>query len=173
MNIYLRPITESDGRIIVHWRNSPDVLSHCLDKTPITEESNLAFYKANVLTGKYKQFIVECLDEATGICVYPIATVYLKDMDYGNKRCELCIFTSSDIEWKPEGQIIAIEQLVDKAFNEYGMHKVYSYVFEKFPEEIELVKKAGFQIEATLKDEAISENGGYENIVRLVKFYHS
>lgn len=170
MKIFLRPIEEKDGPSIVRWRNHPDVLSHCLDKTLITEESNLAFYKANVLTGKYKQFIVECLDEVTGVCIYPIASVYLKDMDYGNKRCELCIFTSSDVEWNPEGQAIAIEMLTKKAFNEYGIYKVYSYVFQKFPNEIDLLRKAGFSIEATLKAEAINEDGEHEDMVRLCCF---
>lgn len=167
MQIFLRPITESDGPSIVRWRNDPNVLSHCMDKTHITVESNLAFYKANVLTGKYKQYIVECLDETTGVCTYPIATVYLKDMDYNNKRCELCIFTSSDVEWKPEGQTIAIEQLTQKAFDEFGMHKVYSYVFKKYPDELELLKNAGYSVEATLIGEAKSEDGIFEDIVRL------
>lgn len=169
MQIFLRSITESDGPSIVRWRNDPSVLSHCMDKTHITVESNLAFYKANVLTGKYKQYIVECLDETTGVCTYPIATVYLKDMDYNNKRCELCIFTSSDVEWKPEGQTIAIEQLTQKAFEEFDMHKVYSYVFKKYPEELELLKNAGFIEEAILMQEARNENGEYEDIVRLYR----
>lgn len=170
MQIFLRPIDENDGPSIVRWRNDPNVLSHCLDKTKVTIESNLAFYKANVVTGKYKQFIVECLDEYSGVCAYPIASVYLKDMDYGNKRCELCIFTSSDVEWKPEGQTMAIEMLVEKAFNEYGMHKVYSYVFRKFPNEVDLLRNAGFSIEATLKGEAMNEKGEFEDIVRLSIF---
>ena len=167
MQIFLRPISENDGPNIVRWRNDPDVLSHCLDKTHITEESNRAFYKANIETGKYKQFIVECVESYSGVCTYPIATVYLKDMDCGNKRCELCIFTSSDVEWNPEGQTIAIELLVKKAFEEYGMHKVYSYVFNKFPNEVELLKDAGFVYEATLKGEAMNERGEYEDIVRM------
>lgn len=170
MNIFLRPITEADGPSVVRWRNHPDVLSHCLDKTHITEESNREFFRANVLTGKYKQFIVECLDETTGVCTYPIATVYLKDMDYGNKRCELCIFTSCDVEWKPESQTIAIEQLVEKAFKEYGMHKVYSYVFSKYPDEVKLLINAGYAIESTLRDEARNEKGEYESIIRLCIF---
>ncbi len=167
MKIFLRPIVESDGPNIVRWRNDPNVLSHCMDKTHITEDSNLAFYKANVLTGKYKQYIVECLDETTGVCTYPIATVYLKDMDYGNKRCELCIFTSSDVEWNPEGQTIAIKMLIEKAFKEYGMHKVYSYVFGKFPKEVDLLKNAGFTIESVLKEEALNEQGVFEDLIRL------
>lgn len=167
MKIFLRPIEEKDGPSIVRWRNDPNVLSHCLDKTHITEESNLVFFKANVLTGKYKQFIVECLDEVTGVCTYPIATVYLKDMDYGNKRCELCIFTSSDVEWNPEGQTNAIKMLIEKAFVEYGMHKVYSYVFSKYPNEVDLLKKAGFTLEATLKGEAMNDVAEFEDIIRL------
>lgn len=168
MKIYLRPIEEKDGPCIVRWRNDPEVLNHCLDKTHITEESNMAFYKANILTGKYKQFIVECLDEVTGVCTYPIATVYLKDMDYCNKRCELCIFTSSDVEWNPEGQAIAIEMLIEKAFKEYGMHKVYSYVFAQYPDEIELLKAAGFLIESTMKEEAVDDKGNFVDLTRLI-----
>ncbi len=106
-------------------------------------------------------------DETTGVCTYPIATVYLKDMDYNNKRCELCIFTSSDVEWKPESQTIAIEQLTQKAFEEFGMHKVYSYVFKKYPDELELLKNAGYSLEATLIGEARNEDGNFEDIVRL------
>lgn len=142
-------------------------MGHCLDKTRITEESNLAFYKDKILTGKYKQFIVECLDEVTGVCTYPIATVYFKDMDYGNKRCELCIFTSSDVEWNPRGQTMAIEMLTKKACYDYGMHKIYSYMFKKYPHEIDLLRTAGYTDEATLKAEALNDNGEYEDLVCL------
>ena len=60
--------------------------------------------------------------------------------------------------------------LLEKAFNEYGMHKVYSYVFKKYPNEVELLKNAGFSFEATLKGEAQNENGEYEDLIRLCVF---
>ncbi len=167
MRIFLRPITEKDTANIVKWRNSDKVKSHCLTKPQLTEESHLKFFRDYVLTGKYKQFIVERIEEETGLVSYPIATVYLKDIDNENKRCELCIFTSNDVEWDAEGQRIAIEQLIGKAFNEYGMHKLYSYVFSKFSNEIDLLMKAGFSIEATLKGEAINESGEFEDLIRL------
>lgn len=167
MRIFLRPITEKDTTNIVKWRNSDKVKSHCLSKPQLTEESHLKFYRDNVLTGKYKQFIVERIEEETGLASYPIATVYLKDFDYYNKRCELCIFTSNDVEWNEEGQSIAIKMLLEKCFNDYGMHKVYTYVFNKFQEEVELMKKAGFKVEAILKGEALLLDGVYEDIIRL------
>ena len=167
MRIFLRPITENDGMNIVKWRNSDKVKNHCMTKAPITLESNQKFYRDNVLTGKYKQFIVERIEEETGLVSYPIATVYLKDIDNENKRCELCVFTSDDVEWQAEGQSIAIKMLVDKAFEEFGMHKVYSYVFYKYSDEVDLLKSAGFSVETILKEEALNENGEFEDVVRL------
>ena len=102
MKIFLRSVTEQDTANIVKWRNSEKVRSHCMTKPFLTEESHLKFYRDNILTGKYIQFIVERIEEETGLVSYPIATVYLKDIDNENHRCELCIFTSDDVEWNAE-----------------------------------------------------------------------
>ena len=167
MRIYLRPITLDDGLTIVKWRNSANVSNHCFDKTPITIESNEAFYRAYVETGKYKQFIVERVDEDYGVVSYPIATVYLKDFDKVNNRCELCIFTSDDQEWNTESQSIAVDLLLEKAFKEYGMHKVYTFVFADNLDEIALMKRAGLTEEAVLKKEAKNRNGEYVDVLRM------
>ncbi len=167
MRIYLRPITLEDGGNIVKWRNSLSVASHCFDKTPITLESNERFYKSYIETGKYKQFIVERIDEDFGVSSYPIATVYLKDMDPINRRCELCIFTSDDQEWNTESQSIAISLLLNKAFTEYGMHKIYTYVFASNQDEIALMKRSGLNEEAVLKQEALDLGNHYVDVLRM------
>lgn len=166
MKIVLRPITLQDAPCIVKWRNDENVINHCLSRATITEESNREFFENFVETGKYKQFMVERIVDNYPV-IYPIATVYLKDMDYTNKRCELCIFTSTDTEWEPENQSVAIKMLLEKAFVEYGMHKVYSYVFCKYLDEVKLLENAGFTMEAVLKEEALNADGKYEDIVRL------
>ena len=167
MRIYIRPVTLNDGSYIVKWKNSPKVLNHSFNKNKITVESNERFFKAYVETGKYKQFIAERIDEEIGVCSYPIATVYLKDIDENNHRCELCIYTSDGQEWNTESQSIAIKMLLDKAFNEYGMHKVYTHVFLSNTEEVELMKKSGLHAEGVLKEEAQDVYGNYVDIVRL------
>lgn len=167
MRIYLRPVTLEDGPNIVKWRNTPSVSAHCMNQRPITLESNEEFYHNYIETGAYQQYIVERIDEDFGVSSYPIATAYLKDLDTNNKRCELCIFTSDDQEWNTESQSIAVKLLLDKAFNEIGMHKVYSYVFYEFIDEAELLKNAGFTSEAILKDEAVDADGNYQDIVRF------
>lgn len=166
MIINLRPVTLEDTQTLIKWRNDENVINHCLSRVTITEESNREFFKDNIVTGKYKQFMVECIVENYPV-KYSIATVYLKDIDNSNKRCELCIFTSNDTEWTEESKSIAIKMLVEKAFNEYGMHKVYSYVFSKYPEELEFLKNAGFTVEAILKEEALNAEETYEDLIRL------
>lgn len=167
MRIFLRPITEKDGANIVKWRNSEKVLKDCMTKTLITLESHMQYYREKVLTGKNIQFIVERVEEELGLAAYPIATIYLKDVDRENHCCELCVFTSSDIEWEVEGQLLATKMILDKAFHDYGMHKVYSRVF--YNEGIELLKSAGFTLESVLKSEVLI-NGEYKDIYRLCIF---
>lgn len=167
MKIFLRDVTLDDGKAIVKWRNSPQVSKHCFNKLPITEESNKEFYETYVMTGRYKQYIVECVDEQYGALAYPIGTIYLKDMDHTNKRCELCIFTNGDVEWDDENQSIAVKMLLDKCFNEFDMHKVYAFVFAEFMDEAELLKKAGFRVEAILSEEALDSDGKYADAVRF------
>ena len=58
MHIYLRPITKDDTNLIVKWRNSPKVSSHCFNKKPITKESHLDFFDKNIVPGYYQQYIV-------------------------------------------------------------------------------------------------------------------
>ena len=106
-------------------------------------------------------------EEESGLVAYPIATIYLKDIDYENHRCELCVFTSSDIEWEVESQLLAIKMILEKAFGEYGMHKVYSRVF--YNDGIEILKMAGFTLESVLKSEVLID-GKYQDIYRMSIF---
>lgn len=167
MRIFIRPITDKDGAHIVKWRNSAKVLKDCMTKKPITEESHMQYYREKVLTGKNIQFIVERIEEETGLVSYPISTIYLKDVDNENHCCELCVFTSSDVEWEEESQLLAIKMVLDKAFGEYGIHKVYSRVF--YNEGIEVLKSAGFTLESVLKSEVLID-GKYHDIYRLCIF---
>lgn len=170
MRIYLRPVSKQDSQMIVKWRNTPKVLSHYLSKKQITVESNEQFYDQYIETKKYLQFIVERIDDEYGVVSYPIATVYLKDIDYKNRRCELCIFTSDDEEWYSESQTMAIRLLLDKVFKEMNFHKVYTYVFANNKDEIALFEAVGFNQDAYFPEEAFDLDGSILDLVRLSLF---
>ena len=48
------------------------------------------------------------------------------------------------------------------------MHKVYTYVFSEYADELELMKTAGFEIEGLLKGEAKNTDGDYVDVYRMM-----
>ena len=170
MKIYLRNITIDDQKLIVKWRNSPSVLRHCAHKNMVTLESSISFFNEYVLTEKYKQYIVERVDDDYGAISYPISTVYLKDIDKENSVCELCIFTSDNEEWNTSSQLQAIRILIQKAFEEFKMRKVFTRVIANHNDEIELFLKSGFKKEALLEKEILSLDGTYVDLLRMCIF---
>lgn len=170
MKVYLRKVTPEDGKLIVRWRNNPKVLSHVIDQTKITDKTNSEFYQNYVQTGIYQQYIVERIEEQYGVAAYPIASVFLRNIDDTNKRCELGFFPSDDQEWNSDSQILAVKDLLKIAFDEMKMNKVYTYVFSGIDDEKELMIKAGFEEECLLKSEYIAQNGSYKDIYRMCVF---
>lgn len=170
MQIWLREVTKEDADFIVDWRNKNFIRRHCMDDSIITKESNLSFYENNVLTKEYFQYMVERIDDDFSQCSYPIATGYLKNLDYQNRKCELGFFPSEESEWNGATERIAIKLLVDNAFKEHGFRKVYTYVFTDCADELALYISAGFLQEGCFKDEVCANNGNLRSLVRLAVF---
>lgn len=167
MKVFLRKISEEDGAYIVKWRNSEHVKKHCIDKKEVTLATNIDYYEKKISTGQYIQYVVERMDEEYGVFSYPIGTIYLKNLDYKNKKCELGFFPSDDEEWNDESKKMAVEQLLEKVFGEFGFHKVYVCVLEDCDDELDLFYKAGFKKEGVLLDEIKSDQDIFKDIVRL------
>lgn len=167
MNIVLRKVSLEDGHYIVKWRNSKNALSHAIDQREISEESNAEFFEKYVKTGKYMQYMVEKMGEDFGVYSYPIATVFLRNIDKDNHKCEIGLYPSDDQEWNDEAKIEAVRKLISVANSELGMHKVYAEVLDNCQDEVELFENAGMTIEGTLKDDFLI-NGEYRSVVRLV-----
>ena len=169
MHIYLREINPKDSEYIVKWRNHPQVLRHCMDNTLITVESQLLFYNANILTHKFLQFMVEKMDETYGTFSYPIASVYLKNLDKENGKCELGMIPSDDSEWDDAAKMEAIRQLTLRAFHEFRFHKVYAYVFADCEDEVRLMKSVGFEREGYFREDVRGKDGAYRDVVRMCR----
>lgn len=166
MNVILREVKPEDGKYIVAWRAADNVKKHCMDKAPITIESNEKFFNDNVLTGKYKQFMVECVVEEYPV-TYPIATVYLKNIDCKNNCCELGMFTSDKGEWNDEVKRNALTQLLKKASYDYKMRTVYTDVIVGNADELELMQSVGFKIQDTVELDRTGISSK-QRVIRLV-----
>ena len=167
MEVWLREITPEDGKNIISWRNSLKVISHCMDKTLITEETNKQFFNDKITSGEVKQFIVEKSDDGyEGIASYPIGTMYFKDIDNVNAKCELGVFPGDKDDWNSECQRIAVFKMLDKAFLELHLNKVYVYVFDDCIDEVEMMKLCGFKIEGHFISE-ILDGEIFRSVIRL------
>ncbi len=60
--------------------------------------------------------------------------------------------------------------LLDKASAEYGIHKIYSFVFADNEDEIALLENCGLHVEARFEKEAINDKNEYVDIIRMSIF---
>lgn len=169
MDIFLRELTLDDSKHIIHWRNNPSVLNFCIDQSIITEESFAEFYEEKIRTSQYRQYMVEKAgsDNGGALFSYQIATIFIRYLDEKNRKCEFGILPSPDYEWDDDAKVTAIKMMINKAFEEFGCHKIYATVFADSFGEIKTLKKAGFVHEAYLEDEIMDDNGEYRDLVRL------
>ena len=119
-SIYLKHITYQDTPDIVRWRNSDFVRSRFIYREEFDEETHNNWMKTMVDTGKVVQFII--YEKTTD---RKIGSVYLRDIDNDNKKCEFGIFIGEeDMLGKGYGKEAA-RLITNYAFNDLNLYKVY------------------------------------------------
>ena len=162
-NVMLRPMTEQDTDNIIKWRNAPSVMENFIYRTPFTREAHLNWYHNRVLTGDVAQFIIVDTDTNTDV-----GSVYLRDIDKQNQKCEFGIFIGEE---SCRGKGIgtkATKLILDYAFKELKLNRVFLRVFAKNERAIKSYEKAGFIHEGTFKDDVIIDNVAYDMVFMAV-----
>lgn len=164
--IQLRPITIEDSEKIIHWRNSALVKSHFILQTDFTMESQKKWMEQVIEKGKAVQFMIEVIEEGD----FDIGTVYLRDLDELHKKAEYGIFIGEEFFLGKGFGTEAARLMLDFAFRELGLHKIYLQVLSDNERAIKSYEKAGFFREALLRDE-VCIRGSYHDIVRMAAFH--
>ena len=143
--VSLRKITESDIPFIVKWRNSAFVSNNFVIRNAFTEENQKEWINNVVAKGKAIQYII--LHDNS-----PIGSVYIRDIDYIHRKGEFGIFIGErDFAGKGAG-LIATRDILQIAFDELKLHRVYLRVFTDNISAIKTYEKAGFIKEGLLRD---------------------
>ena len=159
-NIITREITVNDTQNILKWRNNPNVNRHFCMQDKLTEEAHMNWLNNVVMTNKAKQFIIS--EKSTGI---DIGTVYLRDIDYRNKKAEMGIYIGEDsCRGKGYGSE-AIRFIINYGFTTMNLHKIYLRVFANNVIGIKSYEKCGFVYEGTAKDDIILPDGKYQDLI--------
>ena len=157
--VSIRPITEADTAKIVRWRNAPSVMEHFIYRTPLTEEDHLNWFRNRVQTGEVAQFMI--IDDEAG---EEVGSVYLRDIDLQNKKCEYGIFIGED-SCRGKGIGSAAAKLaLDYAFETLGLNRVFLRVFADNVRAQKSYENAGFVIEGTFRDDVLIDGRPYDMV---------
>ena len=155
--VTLRAMTEKDTANVVKWRNSPSVVENFIFRTPLTEEAHLNWYRNKILKGEVAQFII--VDNESG---KDVGSVYLRDIDNDNQKCEYGIFIGEE-SCRGKGLGTAAARLIlGYAFDELKMNRVFLRVFAKNTAAINSYKHAGFKTEGVFRQDVIIDGTAYD-----------
>lgn len=149
--IYLRLMEEKDIPYKVSWINNPNFRSTLNFEYPVSEVGTRKWLNSVSGNPNRRDFFV-CNKESDE----PIGFGGLLNIDYKNSKAE-SYMGIGDLNSQGKGYGYDIRKLIlDYAFNELSLNKVYAYVWEKNTPMVNLNKKVGFQIEGLLRDDILS-----------------
>ena len=158
-NVRIRPITMGDTQRIVCWRNTPQVRRNFVYQAEMTAQTHEKWMRGPVAAGTVKQFIIE--EKQTN---RPVGSVYLRDIDSVNEKAEYGIFIGeSDARGKGYGTQAA-RLILQFAFQELHLHRVFLRVFADNPQAIRSYEKVGFVREGLFRHD-VKIDGVYKDMV--------
>jgi RimJ/RimL family protein N-acetyltransferase len=139
-NIRLRPTQIEDAEKSSHWLNDPLIQKFLGISKPITPESRKKFLKMKLENETEKNFsiIVKNTNEYIG-------NVYLYNIDQQKAQAEVGIFIGEKSQWGQGFATEAIGIIIQYAFHNINLKKVYLSTLEDNVAAIKCYQKAGFQ----------------------------
>lgn len=162
-SVRLRKMTKEDTELYHKWRNDVEVMhstNPSLDVYPMEETKE---FVDHVILGTHaaKSYIMVEKGKET-----PIGIVSLINIDYKNRNAE-CIIDIGEKEYWGKGYgSEGLKLLLDYAFYEMNLHRVYLKVFSFNDRAIRLYNKIGFQQEGSSR-QSLFRDGAWYDIVHM------
>ena len=154
----LRPIEAGDTDNILKWRNSPAVYNNLYTRDELTREQHLDWLKTRVETGLCRQYIIEVEN-------LPVGTVFIKNIDRQSQKGEFGIFIGEKQARGKGYASVATQKILETAFSELELNRVYLTVFADNIPGIKAYLKAGFLAEGILKQDFLRPDGFVDIVV--------
>ena len=149
--VYLRLMEEKDVSYKVEWINNPE-FRHTLNFDYPLSEISTKKWLHNVAGNPTRKDFIVCDIETDK----PIGYGGLIGIDYKNGKAE-SYMGIGDQSYQGKGIGYEIRKiLLDYAFVELNMNKIYAYVWKENSPMITLNEKVGFQIEGLLRQDILS-----------------
>lgn len=159
----LVPIRYEDRFAIMKWRN--EQIYHLRQAHPLTEDDQQRYFD-NVVAKLYDnpqpdQILFSYLEN--GLCIGYGGLVHINWID-NNAEVSFIMDTRLEKEFFATHWSNYLTMLKEVAFNDLGLHKIYTYAFDLRPHLYEVLETNGFTREATLKEHCFY-NGKYKDVV--------
>lgn len=157
------PLRYEDRFSIMKWRN--EQIYHLRQARPLTEDDQQRYFD-NVVSKLYDnpkpdQILFSYLER--GICVGYGGLVHINWIDR-NGEISFIMDTQLEAEHFSEHWSNYLTMLKAVAFDDLGLHKIYTYAFDLRPHLYTMLEANGYKREATLKEHCLF-NGKYKDVV--------
>ena len=150
--VFLRPFEPTDAELYRRWRADaePMILAGWKERAPLSLAQSAARMDRLVTDqGKdYYTFLICLLADAR-----PIGEVGLADLDPVNGSAQLGIFIGEVDEWGKGYGTDAVNAIVGFGFAELRLERIWLEVWTENPRARRAYEKAGFVLEATLRND--------------------
>ncbi len=150
--VRLRAISMDDVDDYWRWRNDPAVTRTHITSQPRSREEVASFVRRWMESGD--NFAIEAIDLPQPV---HIGNTSLHDIDWRNRKAEFTISIGEKQYWGRGYATATTKLMLEYAFSIQNLHRVELYVFSFNAAAIRAYQKAGFQHEATLRDDVYRE----------------
>jgi len=157
------PLRYEDRFSIMKWRN--EQIYHLRQARPLTEDDQQRYFD-NVVSKLYDnpkpdQILFSYLEK--GVCIGYGGLVHINWIDH-NGEISFIMDTQLEKEHFAEHWSNYLTMLKAVAFDDLGLHKIYTYAFDLRPHLYTMLEANGYKREATLKEHCLF-NGEYKDVV--------
>ena len=157
------PLRYEDRFSIMKWRNQQ--IYHLRQARPLTEDDQQRYFD-NVVSKLYDnpkpdQILFSYLEK--GVCIGYGGLVHINWIDR-NGEISFIMDTRLEADHFAEHWSNYLTMLKAVAFDDLGLHKIYTYAFDLRPHLYTMLEANGYKREATLKEHCLF-NGEYKDVV--------
>lgn len=157
------PLRYEDRFLIMKWRN--EQIYHLRQARPLTEEDQQRYFD-NVVSKLYDnpkpdQILFSYLEK--GVCIGYGGLVHI---NWNDRNAEISFIMDTQLESEHFQKHWSnwLTMLKEVAFDDLGLHKIYTYAFDLRPHLYTVLEANGFTREATLKEHCLFQ-GEFKDVV--------
>lgn len=153
-------VKENHLPLMVKWRNDQAVSSMLFDRGKFTHAKQKTWFEKSKKDKSRKQFII--VENKNN---FPIGAINLMNIDYKNLHCDWGYYIG-ETSYRMGGYSIEAEYLIlEYAFQNLGMNKVYCQTLAYNSKVIGIHTKFGFKIDGTLRKHYKENNNSFTDVV--------